>query len=201
MGITERRQRQKEEVRTSILDAARQVAMEEGWDALSIRKIADAIEYSVPVIYDHFENKDAILHEFTKEGFVLMADCLKRAKDKHQDPAEQLIAMADAYWHFAFTEKAYYQLMFGLGMPTCDMVRKVPEIQLYSGLLMDSIKQIIAASSHPETDSFLKYLTFFSTLHGLVSINLVGPGSSEHDPKMEMVLQDAVTSFIKALKA
>ena len=69
MGITERKLRQREEVRASILAAASKLVEKEGWQALSIRKIADAIEYSAPVIYDHFENKDALLLEFTKRGF------------------------------------------------------------------------------------------------------------------------------------
>lgn len=54
MGIAERKIRQKEEVRSSILRAAWKLVVQDGWQALSIRKIADAIEYSVPVIYDHF---------------------------------------------------------------------------------------------------------------------------------------------------
>ena len=60
MGIAERKIRQKEEVRCAILDAAWNLALTKGWQALSIRKIAEAIEYSVPVIYDHFQNKDDI---------------------------------------------------------------------------------------------------------------------------------------------
>ena len=59
MGTTERRLREKEKVRAAILDTAWNMVKEEGWQSLSIRKIADAIEYSVPVIYDHFENKEA----------------------------------------------------------------------------------------------------------------------------------------------
>ena len=70
MGIAERKQRQKGEVKASILQAAWQLVEKEGWQALSIRKIADAIEYSVPVIYDHFANKEAILYEFVKDGFM-----------------------------------------------------------------------------------------------------------------------------------
>lgn len=61
MGITERRLRQKEEVRSGILATAWQMVKDDGWQSLSIRKIADAIEYSIPVIYDHFQNKEAIL--------------------------------------------------------------------------------------------------------------------------------------------
>jgi AcrR family transcriptional regulator len=77
MGITERRLRQKEEVRASILSTAWQMVREEGWQSLSLRKIADAIEYSVPVIYDHFENKEAIMLEFAKEGFQLLSKTIK----------------------------------------------------------------------------------------------------------------------------
>ena len=82
MGIAERRIRQKDEVRNSILETAWQIVREEGWQSLSIRKIADAIEYSVPVIYDHFENKDCILLEFGKQGFALLIKKLQAAKKK-----------------------------------------------------------------------------------------------------------------------
>jgi AcrR family transcriptional regulator len=80
MGITERKLRQREEVRASILAAASKLVEKEGWQALSIRKIADAIEYSAPVIYDHFENKDALLLEFTKRGFQILNEELAQAK-------------------------------------------------------------------------------------------------------------------------
>src|SRR5687768_15265911 len=105
MGIAERRLRQKEEIRSRILATAWQMVKEEGWQSLSIRKIADAIEYSVPVIYDHFENKEAILLEFGKEGFGLLIKKLQQAKKKTSDPAGQLRLMADAYWSFAFRNK------------------------------------------------------------------------------------------------
>src|SRR5215467_996344 len=119
MGITERRQRQKEEVKTNILSTAWQMVKEDGWEAISIRKIADAIEYSVPVIYDHFENKEAILWEFAKEGFQRLTKKIQQAKDKSGDPAEQLKAIADAYWSFASKNRESYQLMFGMGMAGC----------------------------------------------------------------------------------
>jgi len=90
MGITERRIRQKEEVRHRILETAWQIVREEGWQALSIRKIADAIEYSVPVVYDHFENKEAILEDFSRQGFELLVKKLQAAKKKSDDPATQL---------------------------------------------------------------------------------------------------------------
>lgn len=79
MGIAERKLRHKEGIRIGILEAAWQLVITDGWQSLSIRKIADAIEYSIPVIYNHFENKEAILLEFTREGFEKLAEVLRNA--------------------------------------------------------------------------------------------------------------------------
>ena len=108
MGIAERRLRQKDEIRSSILSTAWQMVKEDGWQSVSIRKIADAIEYSVPVIYDHFENKEAILMEFAKDGFQMLSKKIQSAKEKYDDPAEQLKTVANAYWNFAFKNKEYF---------------------------------------------------------------------------------------------
>ena len=136
MGIAERKQRQKDEVRASILRAAWEVVEKEGWQALSIRKIADAIEYSVPVIYDHFQNKEAIVHEFAKEGFQMLAKKIQKAKEKSTDPAEQLKAIADAYWNFAFKNKEHYQLMYGMGMAGCEIEKCFPDNKTLRNLLL-----------------------------------------------------------------
>jgi AcrR family transcriptional regulator len=198
MGIVERKQRQRLEIRTSILQAAWEVVEQEGWSALSIRRIADAIEYSVPVIYTHFENKDAILLEFTKQGFLLLASQLQTARDREQTPSAQLEAIANAYWEFAFNNREYYQLMFGLGIPACETVNRVAEVKKYSDVIMSVMQQAVAESNHPEVDFFLKFHTYCSILHGLVSIQMVGKESAV-DPVQELVLQDAIRGFIKAL--
>ena len=120
MGITERRIRQKDEVRSRILETAWGIVREDGWQSLSIRKIADAIEYSVPVVYDHFENKEAIILEFGKQGFELLLRRMREARASSEDPATQIKLMADAYWNFAFNDTEYYQLMFGVGISCCE---------------------------------------------------------------------------------
>jgi len=71
MGIEERRDRERQEMKQAILAAARDIAAQEGWQAVTIRKVADRIEYSPPMIYGHFENKDAVLLELMREGFRL----------------------------------------------------------------------------------------------------------------------------------
>ena len=199
MGISERRLREKEKVRVAILEKAWQFVKEEGWQSLSIRKIADAIEYSVPVIYDHFENKEAILMEFAGEGFRLLTKKIGQAFEKYSDPAAQLKAMADAYWNFALKNKAYYQLMYGVGMACCDANNKsAGDKEGFDYYIMEAIKKLIVKSKQPGANTCLKYHTFWSILHGLVSIKIMGnsPVSGELN---KLVLDDAIDGFIKNL--
>jgi len=199
MGITERRQRQKEEVRTSILNAAWNLVEAEGWQQLSIRKIADAIEYSVPVIYVHFENKEAILLEFTKCGFRRLNEALLKASDKLAGPEAQIEAIAYAYWDFAFKNKEYYQLMYGLGMPGCETVNQAEELKAFTQIVLKPIKSLIKNSNNKETDAILKLHTFWSMLHGLISINMMSKDNTR-DKMNAMVLKDFIKGFIYGIK-
>lgn len=199
MGIAERKLRQKEEMKSSILEAAWKLVQQDGWQSLSIRKIADAIEYSVPVIYYHFENKEAILLEFTREGFQLLTQKVSEARDETDQVDQQLMRMGKAYRDFAFGNVEYYQLMFGLGIPTCDMVNSIEEVKAFSNTLIEVVQKAIAQSNDPEADYWLKFHTYWSILHGLVSIQMIGD-QGKYDPRNELVLQDAITGFIGTLK-
>src|SRR5579862_9198254 len=112
MASKDRIMRMKEENRKNILMASLDIVKEEGWQALSMRKIADKIEYTAPIIYEYYANKDAILLELTKKGFEMLANKMKTAAAKYSEPADQIEAMWLAYWNFAFAHKEYYQLMF-----------------------------------------------------------------------------------------
>ena len=198
MGILERKLRQKEEVRTSILRTAQEIVSNEGWQALSIRKIAEAIEYSVPVIYDHFQNKEAILLELTKQGFQMLNTELQKARKRSNDPEKQIEAMAYAYWEFAFDNKAHYQVMYGLGMPSCDTVNQIPELGTFSGLISDPIKELIARKNS-DANFFLKLHTFWSMLHGLVSINMMNNSEGKQELN-QLVIQDFIGGFISGIR-
>lgn len=200
MGITERKIRQKGEVHASILRASWKIVETEGWQSLSIRKIAEAIEYSTPVIYDHFANKEAILAEFTRQGFQLLNEELSRAKELSLSPEQQLTDMANAYWMFAFANKEYYRLMYGLGMPTCETVKEIEELHSFSELILDTVRNLIAKSNNITTDAFLKLHTYWSMLHGLISINMMGK-DNEKSALNAMVLKDFISGFISGIKS
>ena len=198
MSIAERRLRQKEEVRSKILATAWQMVKEDGWQSVSIRKIADAIEYSAPVIYDHFENKEAILLEFGKEAFRLLSKKILQAKEKSDKPEEQIKAIADAYWSFALKNKEYYQLMFGLGMPGCEIDKCFPERDGFRKLVMQPITIMIEKGINPSANVCLKYHTFWSILHGLISVKIMENSGISHELN-KIVLDDAIEGFIKNL--
>jgi AcrR family transcriptional regulator len=192
---TERSIKQKEAVRIAILEAAKNIILKEGWQAVSIRKIADAIGYSLPVVYNHFDSKDAILEEFVKYGFGMLGEVMSNAKSTSTDPALQLTAMAKSYFHFAFEQREYYQMMFGLGMPSCERTRQITEIGNFSAILINSI-QNLSNNVNIEEKTLLKFHTFWSILHGLSSINMVNMTATPNEMQ-QSVLLDAVQGFIK----
>ena len=195
MAITERRLKQKEQLKELILEVAKSIILKEGWQSVSIRKIAEAINYSLPVVYKHFESKDAILEEFVKQGFDMLSNEILIAKSTSALPEKQLNNMANAYFKFAFDHREYYQMMFGLGMPSCERVSQIPEIGNFSGILINSIKQLTGSKEINE-QTMLKFHTFWSILHGLSSINMVSMTATPNEMQ-QRVLQDAVQGFIQ----
>jgi len=189
--------REKGDIRARILATAWQMVKDEGWPSLSIRKIAEAVEYSVPVIYDHFENKDAIVLEFARQGFLLLSKNIGKAIEKSEDPAEQIREIADAYWKFASKHKEYYQLMYGVGMAGCEIEKCFPERADFRSTVMKPINALIAKGNQPDGNPFMKYFTFWSILHGLVSIKSINKNVTDEVNKM--VVDDAINGFIKNL--
>ena len=113
MGVRERRQREREELRRAILDAAREIASGEGWSAVTIRRVAEKIEYSPPVIYEHFSSKEEIVIALLREGFRRMLAAMRAARDAQKDPDEALLAIGQAYWSFSAAHPEMHLGMHG----------------------------------------------------------------------------------------
>jgi AcrR family transcriptional regulator len=199
MASKDRILRLKEETRTNILDASLQIAKEEGWPALSMRKIADVIEYTAPIIYEYFSSKEAILMELTRKGFLILARDMREAKERHRLPAKQLEAMWLAYWNFAFAEKELYQVMFGVDVNCCELGEIMPEADVPYTLVSEILEQIMVDKKPTEDEVCVKYYTFWSVIHGLISINLVRRSTS--DDITREVLKTAISGIIRSLTA
>lgn len=196
MASKERIQRLKEETKMKILEAAYKIVKEEGWQALSMRKIADEIEYTAPIIYEYFSNKEAILAELNKKGFYYLAKEMEEAAKQHELPGDQLEAMWMAYWNFAFKKKELYQLMFGVQMNCCSM-QKMHDVEAPEKLITDAIRKLMDGKNVSEEEVCRRYYTYWSVVHGLVSINLVNRGSSDEINKQ--ILKDAIGAITRAI--
>src|ERR1700722_11379834 len=97
MAIADRRERERAQRHDRIITAARTLAEAEGWNAVTTRRLADSIEYSQPVLYSHFENRDAIVAAVAVQGFPELAANLHDAIVDATSPGEALESIARAY--------------------------------------------------------------------------------------------------------
>src|SRR5262245_29453903 len=133
MGIKERQERERETVRRAILDAARDLFVSEGYQNVSMRKIADRIEYSPAAIYGYFPSKDDIFFALADEGFQLLHETAARTPAP-PDSVECLKSRMWSFYQFSRQHPEYFALMF--------MDRSVPRIQAHheNSLAMRDIK-------------------------------------------------------------
>jgi AcrR family transcriptional regulator len=117
VGVAERREREREQLRGQIVDAARDLLLEEGLSGLSMRSIAERIEYSPATIYLYFRDKDELVKEVVHTGFEVMRRVVERELEKAGETAtgaQQYGAMGRAYARFAVENPAYFRVMFEL---------------------------------------------------------------------------------------
>ena len=114
MGIKERQERDREAVRRAILDAARELFVSEGYQNVSIRKIAERIEYSPAAIYGYFPSKDDIFFALAEEGFRLLGDpgAGRAASSRTLAPLDRLRAIFWRLYEFSREHPQYFALMF-----------------------------------------------------------------------------------------
>jgi len=120
MGTKERQQRDRDRVRQAILTAARELFVSEGYRNVSMRKIADRIEYSPAAIYSYFPSKDDIFFALTEEGFRTLAERLLEVTAHVDEPLERLRRGLWVFYEFSKTDPEYFEVMF--------LERSVPSI-------------------------------------------------------------------------
>ncbi len=178
MGTTERRERERQEVRGRILDAARELFAEEGYDAVTMRRIAEKIEYSPTAIYFHFRDKHALMQELCDEDFGALAQQF-RGIAGIADPVERLRQIGHAYIAFALSHRNHYRLMFMTPHPEAmrpedsRWTRGNPEEDAYAFLRGTVAEAIAAGRLRPEfSDADLVSQMVWAASHGVVSLHI-----------------------------
>ncbi|TAE61262.1 MAG: TetR/AcrR family transcriptional regulator [Bacteroidetes bacterium] len=189
----ERRKRDVESLKARILRAARDLAIRDGWTEVSIRKIASIIEYTPPVIYEHFENKEAILIELETIGFGELKQALLAARAAEPDASHQLGSITRAYWRWAFDQRDLYQVMFNL-----DGIKSTPRSTASLRDAGTAVSETLRQISLFAGDIDELFFTWWSMCHGFVSLVMSGQIQGM-DSRMERNLLSAVDRFAKSL--
>lgn len=198
MGSKERVERLKAEVHQLILDAAMGIVKNEGCEAVSIRKIADTIEYSPTIVYSYFLNKEAVLIELSKRGFTMLINCIKQGLVSVTDPKERMEAMLVAFVHFANKENELYQLMYMVGSGVEDVGKAFPALSTFINLFRQEMQPLVKGNTLTEEAFRCNYLICMSFVHGLVSLNRY---YKNIDPGMNnMVLKKAIGGIISTIE-
>jgi AcrR family transcriptional regulator len=198
MGVSERRIRERLDTRQSILAAARELFLLKGFEATTIRNIAEKIEYSPSTIYQHFKDKNEIFYTIHTDAFSELVRYLN-ASDIHKNPMDQLIALGKIYIQFALENPGLYDLMFIMEAPI-DFLDYLEDANWTEGkMAFDYLTSVIANCIKQglikETDlESLSYLVW-STVHGLVTISIRKRGLKIGLSDPETIIQRSFAIF------
>ncbi len=181
MTQRQRRVRDRTERGERIVAAARELAEEEGWDAVTTRRLAALIEYSQPVLYSHFPGgKDAIMAAAALEGFAELVSVLAAAR------ADGLAGVAGAYAEFAEARPALYDAMFTLASELRFAQDDTPEVMKACFAELFAVIEPVAGAQDAGTLTEV----FWSVLHGLVTLDRGGRLAPGHrDERLALVVE------------
>jgi AcrR family transcriptional regulator len=203
MGTTERKAREKEELRDLILQGANKLFVEKGIEQTTIRSIANAIDYSVGTVYVYFKDKNEILHALHTKGFI---DLSSRFKVLYMvgDPMERLRAMGKVYIQFAKENPDMYDLMFNIKAPVEFLNEKEGqdwnEGKATFNVLRTTTQACMEAGHFKEHDLEPLAFMIWSLVHGMCSldIGLRAKGVNLEDP--EHIVEKAYHEFLKIME-
>jgi len=171
MSIETRRKRQREELRTAILDAARDAFLSNGVENFSMRKLAASIGCSPGTIYLHFENKSDILRSLVDEGMDRLLAALDRAHDS-RNPIQSLRNKLRAYVDFGRELPNHYHFAFIM-----HRVRTGETIRPHAsfGVLREAVARCVEQGPFRSLDVETTSQVLWSTIHGITSLLIVNP--------------------------
>jgi AcrR family transcriptional regulator len=208
MGIKERREREKSETRDKILDAARELFITQGYDGVSMRKVAEKIEYSPTAIYLHFADKEDLFRQLCNQDFARLSEVFQSSA-MPLDPVERLKQIGRTYVGFGLQYPNHYKLLFMTPHPPAQLIeedkeiRSNPEVDAYAFLKL-TVEQAIEAGCFREElrDSELLSQTLWGAMHGVISLDIAKGNDDwvEWRPmqeRSELMLNATLRGFLK----
>src|SRR5689334_12073210 len=177
MSVQERKERERAARERLIVATARELAEQQGWDAVTTRLLAQRIEYSQPVLYSHFRGKREIIGAVALEGATEMAATLRAATSAADGPRARVTALARAYLAFAEHNPAVYDAMFQLDGGLTFAKDDTPEpLKDAFAALLECLGEVAGPGVRPG----LFTEVFWAALHGLATLTRAGRLPPEH---------------------
>ena len=180
MGISERREREKLELRKRILLQAKDILLTEGWAQLSIRNIAKGVEYSPATIYLYFEGKDEIVFRLMEMGLQQLMEKMQPLMSI-EHPVDRLNQLGKSFVEFGLENSEWFELMFNLPKDVCPIEKYLedssPGIMLFD-LLVNTCNEAIENGFTEIKDAEILAMLLWSSVQGLV--NLIRSKNFEH---------------------
>ncbi|SEN44602.1 transcriptional regulator, TetR family [bacterium A37T11] len=181
MGIKERKERHREDLRQAILDAAKKLFMKHGYEATTIRKIAAEIEFSPTTIYLYYKDKNDILYALQKEGFILLGKSFHPLMQV-DDPYERLKAMGRTFIQFSLENSEFYELMFVMKEPLLNLDTfcvNGQDVDWEEGIaafdfLLHTVEDLQRIGYFKGQDTKIISLWIWATVHGLCTLQMHG---------------------------
>ncbi|MFF9365745.1 TetR/AcrR family transcriptional regulator [Streptomyces griseoluteus] len=171
MSVQERKQRERAERERLIVATARELAEQQGWDAVTTRRLAERIEYSQPVLYSHFRGKREIIGAVALEGAAELAVAVRAATSAADGPRERVAVLARTYLDFAARNPAVYDALFQLDGGLAYAQEDTPEpLKDAFAALLESLGEVAGNGVHPA----LFTEVFWASLHGLATLTRAG---------------------------
>jgi AcrR family transcriptional regulator len=173
MGVKERKERQKIEMKDLILQSAHQLFLAKGYDEISIRNIAETIEYSPATIYLYFKDKDEIFYALHGEAFKIFNTYLSTIVTI-KDPLERLFAMGEKYMQFSLLHPNYYEIMFITASPMrCEEnSEEWKEGESALNFLESLVQECIHAGHFKNQNAKTLSFSIWSFMHGMCSLTI-----------------------------
>jgi AcrR family transcriptional regulator len=202
MGISERRAREKEDLKALILNSARKLFVENGVEQTTMRSIADAIDYSVGTVYKHFKDKNAILHALHTGGFVEMGSQFTVLYNV-ADPMERLKAMGRVYIRFALEHPDMYDLMFNIKAPM-EFIEEMNQQEWNEGkatfnVLQTTVNQCMQSGHFKGHKAEPLAFLIWSCVHGMCCLEIRERTTGVNLSDPENIVEAAYDEFLKIL--
>jgi AcrR family transcriptional regulator len=201
MGITERREREREEVRKKILDAARELFAAEGYERVTMRRVAEAIEYSPTTIYVHFEDKDNLVGALCEADFGRLLAAMQGVAPP-ADPIEEIRQLGQAYASFGLRFPNHYRFLFMTPMAKLESVQADNAGALAFGRLLDAVRRAQAAGCFRPIDTLTAAQVLWTTIHGAVALLITVPGECwPHGRAASDLVDQVIENTLRGLAA